>query len=87
MSWSLLNGMLAADVEKLLSNEALREDSPDLQRAISKDTAMAVIHAALWAYSSRAGSTASAYAMSHLYDALGLETWTFKPATVADTEV
>lgn len=85
-TWSLLNVTLADDVEKLLSNKALREDSQDLVRAMSRDQASAVIHAALWAYSCRSDSFAACYAMDALYHALGLETWTFKPATAPETE-
>lgn len=87
MVWSLLNATLAEDVEKLLANPALREDAPDLVRAMSKDQAASVIHAALWAYSCRSDSFAACYAMDALYNALGLATWTFKPASQADGEV
>lgn len=78
MSWSLLNAVMAKDVEEILASEHLRPELTDDERAMKKEECLAVIHAALWAYSSRAGSTASAYAFSNLYDALGLESWKFK---------
>jgi hypothetical protein len=78
VTWSILNAMMHSKIEALFADEALRADERGLVRAMSKDDAMSVIHAALWAYSSRAGSTASAYAFINIYDALGLETWTFK---------
>lgn len=84
MVWSLLNATLADDVEKLFANPGLREDSPELVRAMSKEQAESVIHAALWAYSCRSDSFAACYAMDALYNALGLATWTFKPATAND---
>jgi len=78
MSWSLLNNVMAEKVEALLNDEHIRQSLEDGQRALPREEALAVIHAALWAYSSRKGSTASAYAMTNMYEALGLETWTFK---------
>lgn len=79
MSWSLLNIMLAGKVESLLTDKNVRQNVKDDERALTKAQAENLIHAVLWAYSSRAGSTASAYAMRNLFDTLGLETWTFKP--------
>ncbi len=81
MTWSLLNVTMAEKVEALLTDPAIREDAPDLVRAMDKGTALSVIHAVLWAYSSRSGSFASCYAYDALYNALGLETWTFKKPT------
>lgn len=78
MSWSLLNVMLAEKVESLLSDPNIRQNVEDGERALTKAQAENLIHSILWAHSSRAGSTASAYAMSNLFDTLGLETWTFK---------
>lgn len=78
MSWSLLNNVMAEKVEALLNDEHIRQSLDDGQRALSREEALAVIHAALWAYSSRQGSTASAYAMKNMFDALHLDTWTFK---------
>lgn len=78
MSWSLLNVMLAEKVETLLSDPNVRQNVADDERALTKAQAENLIHAVLWAHSSRAGSTASAYAMHNLFETLGLETWTFK---------
>jgi hypothetical protein len=84
---SLLNLVLAEDVDKLLQHPTLREDSADLERAMSKDKAAEIIHAVLWAYSSRAGSFASAYAFDALFEAIGLESWVFKrPGTPGEKE-
>jgi hypothetical protein len=78
MSWSLFNGMIATEVAALLDHEHVRHDLKDEERAMSREQCLAVIHGALWAYTSRAGSTASAYAFHNLYDSLNLESWTFK---------
>lgn len=78
MAWSLLNAMLAGKVEALLTDPNVRQNVEDGERAMSKQTAENLIHAVLWAYSSRSGSTASAYAMNNLFETLGLETWTYK---------
>lgn len=77
MAWSLLNAMLAEKVKALLDDPHIR-DCMDGERAMSRETAEAAVHAIIWAHSSRSGSTASAYALSNLYDVLGLETWTYK---------
>jgi len=77
VSWSLLNSMVADKVDALLANELLA-GLQDGERALTKAQATAVIHAALWAYSARSGSFASAYAMDNLFHVLELETWTFK---------
>jgi len=79
VSWSLLNVMLAEKVEALLTDPNVRQNVTDDERALTKAQAESLIHAVLWAYSSRAGSTASAYAMNNLFETLRLETWTFKP--------
>ncbi len=78
MNWSLFNGEIATAVTALLDHKAVRHDLMDEERAMKREQCLAVIHAALWAYTSRAGSTASAYAFQNLYDALGIESWTFK---------
>lgn len=75
---SLLNLVIDEDVQNLLDHPTIREDSADLERAISKERAAEIIHAVLWAYSSRAGSFASAYALTAMFDAIGLESWTYK---------
>lgn len=77
MSVSLLNVMLADDVERLLDNEMLRQD-PDDDRRFSRDQARAIIHAALWAYSARADSMAAAYAFLSLMEAIGIKGWAFE---------
>jgi hypothetical protein len=67
---SLLHAVLAEDVGKLLQHPTLREDSSDLERAMSKEKAAEIILAVLWAYSSRAGSFASCYAFDALEAAM-----------------
>lgn len=76
MSWSLLNSMLAAEVDTLLSKagEGLGENDA---RGISKEKALAAIHGIIWLYACRDGSTASAYASFNLFEALGLKDWSF----------
>lgn len=83
---SLLNVMLHKDVEQLLTHELL-DDLPDAERAFSREKTAAIIHAALWACSARSGSTASAYAINSLFEAMGLETWTFKKRPTLETRV
>ncbi len=70
MTWSLLNTMVAASVESLLTQEPVRQDLRDDERMMSRDEALRIIHATLWAYSSRGGDFSGAYAMSALADAL-----------------
>lgn len=62
-------------------------DLPDAERAFSREKTAAIIHAALWAHSARSGSTASAYAINSLFEAIGLETWTFKKRPTQETPV
>jgi len=80
--------MLADDVEKLLDNELLQDGTPDGERAFSRAKCLEIIHATLWAHGARSGSTASAYAIHSLFDALGLESWSFKEpeSAAAETE-
>lgn len=82
---SLLNVMIARDVAKLFEHEAVRDDTPDDRRMMSRKEAEDVIHAALWAYACRSDSTAGAYAKYALFQALGLESWTFKKPTEGKT--
>lgn len=70
MTWSLLNSMVAKSVESLLMQEPVRQDLRDDERMMSRDEALRIIHATLWAYSSRGGDFSGAYAMSALADAL-----------------
>lgn len=81
---SLLNLMLSEDVERLLKHELL-DGLSDAERAFSREKTAAIIQAALWAHSARSGSTASAYAINSLFDAMGLETWTFKKRPAQET--
>lgn len=76
MAWSLLNSMLAERVNAIL-DEAGQHYGPEQERAMSRDKASQVIHAALWAHSSRIDGTAGAYAHLNLFHALGLKGWTF----------
>lgn len=76
MAWSLLNHMIAEKVDALL-DEAGQNYGPEQARALDRDVAAAVIHAALWAHSSRVDGTAGAYAMHNLFMALKLKNWTF----------
>lgn len=69
MTASLLNAMMAHDIEKLLTDEHISTYADD-ERALRKETASAIIHAVLWAYSSRSGSFASCYAFEAMTDAL-----------------
>ncbi len=77
MAWSLANVIAAEAVNKLLDDaDSIGTSAPE--RDMPREVAASVIHAALWAYGSRAGSTAGAYAMSNLMDALGIKRWSFK---------
>jgi hypothetical protein len=78
MAVSLLNVLVADKVNALLDDPHVRDNLSDDQRGFTRDQAEAVIHAAVWAYSARAGSTAEAYARMSLFDALGLKSWSFK---------
>ena len=71
MTWSLFNEELEPAVNALLDSVS-REAEDDFKPAMSREKCEGVIHAALWAYVSRAGSTASGYALSNLFDLLGL---------------
>lgn len=83
MTFSLLNAMVAERVEALLTQEPVRQDLRDDERMMPHDQALRVIHATLWAYSSRGSDFAGCYAMSALADALAdrlpvlehLKTW------------
>lgn len=77
MTWSLLNGMIAADVEKLVASQD-GSYPPSEPRGIDRTNALALIHAVIWAYSSRASSTTAAYAMANLYEALGIDVFRSK---------
>lgn len=66
---SLLNVMMADQVKALLEAPEL-STYPDEERAMSKDTALSIVHGVLWAYSTRSGSFASAYAYDSLAAAL-----------------
>jgi hypothetical protein len=80
MAWSLLNHMVADKVEELL--KAHDDDyPPDVKRWYTREQAAAIIHAAIWAYSVREGSTAGCYAASNLFDALGLKWQCFDEKT------
>lgn len=70
MTWSLLNTMVAASVEALLTQEPVRQDLRDDERMMPREEALRIIHATLWAYSSRGGDFSGAYAISALADAL-----------------
>lgn len=78
MAVSLLNVLIADKVEALLDDPHVRDNLKDDERGFTKVQASAIIHAALWAYSARAGSTAEAYARINLFDAIGLKSWSFK---------
>lgn len=76
MAWSLLNHMIADKVNDLLDTQ---KDAygPEETRFFSRETAAAIIHAAVWAHGCRESSTAAVYAASNLFNALGLKGWTF----------
>lgn len=76
MSWSQMNHRIAEQVDALLDTQ---KDAypPDVARFYSRDTAAALIHAAIWGYSVRADSTAGVYAAENLFEALGLKAWSF----------
>lgn len=71
MTWSLKNYESATKVEELLDEDHDRYP-PDVERGLSRETALAVIHAAIWAYGVRADSFAAGYALRNLDLALGL---------------
>jgi hypothetical protein len=74
MAWSLLNHMIADKVKALL--DAQKDNyGPDVPRFFSREKAEAIIHAAIWGYSSREDGTAGCYAFMNLMDALGIKTW------------
>lgn len=97
MTVSLLNVLVADKVNALLDDPHVRDNLPDDQRGFTREQATAIIHAALWAYAARAGSTAEAYARMGLFEAIGLKTWSFKepeqpapetgPAPIVDIEL
>ena len=66
---SLLNVLLADQVKALLEAPEM-SGYADEERAMSKDTAMLIIHGALWCYSARSGSFGSCYAFDSLVAAL-----------------
>lgn len=78
MAVSLLNVLVADKVNALLDDPHVRDNLPDDQRGFTREQATAIIHAALWAYAARAGSTAEAYARMGLFEAIRLKTWSFK---------
>jgi hypothetical protein len=82
MAWSLLNLNTAMQVDDLL--KPLDDNyGPEVERALPRDKALAVIHAAIWAYASREGSTASAYAFLNLMEALDIKAWSFHEEDMA----
>lgn len=70
MTHSLLNEVVAQRVEDFLTSEPIRQDLRDDERMMTREQALRVIHATLWAYSSRACDFSGCYAMSALADAL-----------------
>lgn len=77
MAWSLGNYMITEDVEKLVAS---KDDvyEPGIERAFSREQALSIIHAAIWGYGCRAGTTAGAYAFMNLMEALGIKAWSFE---------
>jgi hypothetical protein len=75
MAWSLLNHMIADKVKALLDDQS--GYGPDVPRFFPREKAEAIIHAAIWGYSSREGGDAGCYAFMNLMDALGIKAWTF----------
>lgn len=49
MPFSLLNHFLAEPVERLLQDERIAQGMADDERALSKEEALGIIHATLWA--------------------------------------
>lgn len=82
MAWSLLNGIIADKVNALL-DEQKDAYPPEVKRFLTREQTEAIIHAAIWAHASREDSTAACYAMTNLYDALGLKWWTFSEEDAA----
>ena len=76
MSWSQMNHRIADQIEALLDTQKDAYPS-DVARFYSRDTAAALIHAAIWGYSVRADSTAGVYAAGNIFEALGLKAWSF----------
>lgn len=72
-----MNHEITDKVEALL-DECSTFYSPDVERFYSREQTEAIIHAALLGYASRRDSTAAAYGANQLFEALGLEDWTFK---------
>jgi hypothetical protein len=70
MTFSLLNAVVAKQVEALLDAEPVRQDLRDDERMMARDEALRIIHATIWAYSSRGGDFSGCYALSALADAL-----------------
>lgn len=77
MAWSLLNHTMAEKIGAIV-DEVGGSYAPDVPRALDRAQALAVIHAAAWAHGVRSDSTAGAYAMMNLFEALGLKGWTFQ---------
>lgn len=70
MTFSLLNQIVAKQVEDFLTSEPIRQDLRDDERMMGREEALRIIHATLWAYSSRGGDFSGCYALSALADAL-----------------
>ena len=79
MAWSLLNAQIAPSVTALLDEiDKGNEGRPDMEnRAMPRERAESIIHACLWAYSSRSSDFAGAYAMDAFANSVGkdLATW------------
>jgi hypothetical protein len=82
MTWSLLNHHLADSVITLLdqANEGNENREAMEHRAMSREQAANIIHAVLWAYSSRSSDFAGAYAMRAFQHSVGekLTDWLVK---------
>ncbi|WP_292325757.1 hypothetical protein [Mesorhizobium sp.] len=76
MVWSLANILAAEDVEKLVAKKD-DEYPPEVERFFDRGKTLAIIHAALWGYGCREGSTAGCYAFMNLMEALGIKAWSF----------
>lgn len=76
MSWSLMNHIIAEKVDSLVEGQT-KSYAPEVERSMSREICLSVIHAALWAHGARGDSMAGAYAHLNLYNALGLKGWTF----------
>jgi len=74
MAWSMLNLHYAETIKNLLDDiEKSNEGRPEFTPSIPREQVESIIHALIWAMSSRSSDFASAYAFDALANAIGID--------------